>query len=287
MKKLTAGIFATILGLTAVDAFAASNVASTKYVQGAIDSLATVAKTGDYNDLANTPDIPSIAGLATTEYVDQAETDAIAAAATAAEKYIDATELEASQTAQDTSLKAWVGEQGYVTTTQMGEQGFATTGDVATAKQAAIDAAAADATSKADAAQAAAIAAAATDATSKADAAQAAAIAAAATDATSKADAAQAAAIAAAATAAEKYIDATELEASQTAQDTSLKAWVGDQGYVTSGALEAEGFATTGYVDQAETDAIAAAATAAAQLYVPLTAVVDSYPDASLNQQGQ
>ena len=169
MKKLTAGIFATILGLTAVDAFAASNVASTKYVQGAIDSLATVAKTGDYNDLANTPDIPSIAGLATTEYVDQAETDAIAAAATAAEK----------------------------------------------------------------------------------------------------------------------YIDATELEASQTAQDTSLKAWVGDQGYVTSGALEAEGFATTGYVDQAETDAIAAAATAAAQLYVPLTAVVDSYPDASLNQQGQ
>ena len=268
MKKLTAGIFATILGLTAVDAFAASNVASTKYVQGAIDSLATVAKTGDYNDLANTPDIPSIAGLATTEYVDQAETDAIAAAATAAEKYIDATELEASQTAQDTSLKAWVGEQGYVTTTQMGEQGFATTGDVATAKQAAIDAAAADATSKADAAQAAAIAAAATDATSKADAAQA-------------------AAIAAAATAAEKYIDATELEASQTAQDTSLKAWVGDQGYVTSGALEAEGFATTGYVDQAETDAIAAAATAAAQLYVPLTAVVDSYPDASLNQQGQ
>ena len=38
MKKLTAGIFATILGLTAVDAFAAQ-VASTNYVQGAIQSL--------------------------------------------------------------------------------------------------------------------------------------------------------------------------------------------------------------------------------------------------------
>ena len=62
------------------------------------------------------------------------------------------------------------------------------------------NAAATDATTKADAAQAAAIAAAASDATTKADAAQAAAIAAAASDATTKADAAQAAAIAAAGT---------------------------------------------------------------------------------------
>ena len=38
MKKLTAGIFATILGLTAIDAYAAQ-VASTNYVQGAIQSL--------------------------------------------------------------------------------------------------------------------------------------------------------------------------------------------------------------------------------------------------------
>lgn len=59
----------------------------------------------------------------------------------------------------------------------------------------AIDAAAADATTKADAAESAAITAAATDATSKASAAQAAAIAAAATDATTKAAAAQAAAV--------------------------------------------------------------------------------------------
>ena len=79
MKKLTAGIFATILGLTAVDAFAAK-VASTTYVQGAIDSLATVAKTGAYGDLTGKPSIPSIEGLATEAYVDQAEADAISSA---------------------------------------------------------------------------------------------------------------------------------------------------------------------------------------------------------------
>jgi hypothetical protein len=66
---------------------------------------------------------------------------------------------------------------------------------VAQAESDAIAAAAADATSKANAAQAAAIAAAATDATTKANAAQAAAIAAAATDATTKANAAQAASL--------------------------------------------------------------------------------------------
>ena len=186
MKKLTAGIFATILGLTAVDAFAASNVASTKYVQGAIDSLATVAKTGDYGDLTNKPTIPSIEGLATTDYVDQAELDAIAAAAAAAEKYIDTDELKTSQDAQDVVLKKYADDA-------------VTTGTA----------------------------------------------------------------------------------------DMATKTWVGQQGYVTSGALEAEGFATTGYVDQAEADAIKAAADAAVLLYVPLTAVVDSYPDASLNQQGQ
>ena len=264
MKKLTAGIFATILGLTAVDAFAASNVASTKYVQGAIDSLATVAKTGDYGDLTNKPTIPSIEGLATTDYVDQAELDAIAAAAAAAEKYIDTDELKTSQDAQDVVLKkyaddavttgtadmatkTWVGQQGYVTSGALEAEGFATTGYV---DQAELDA------------------------------------------------------IAAAAAAAEKYIDTDELKTSQDAQDVVLKkyaddavttgtadmatkTWVGQQGYVTSGALEAEGFATTGYVDQAEADAIKAAADAAVLLYVPLTAVVDSYPDASLNQQGQ
>jgi hypothetical protein len=71
---------------------------------------------------------------------------------------------------------------------------FATDAEVATAKGEAIDAAAADATTKANAAQAAAEATASADATSKANAAQSAAITAAATDATTKANAAQAAA---------------------------------------------------------------------------------------------
>ena len=131
MKKLTAGIFATILGLTAVDAFAASNVASTKYVQGAIDSLAEVAKTGDYDDLINKPVIPSIEGLATTEYVDQAEADAVAAA----KNYTD-------QTTADMATKTWVGQQNYVTSTEMGNQGFATTEYVDQAEADAIKAAA-------------------------------------------------------------------------------------------------------------------------------------------------
>lgn len=71
---------------------------------------------------------------------------------------------------------------------------FATDAEVATAKGEAIADAAADATSKANAAQAAAISTAAADATTKANAAQAAAISTASADATSKANAAQAAA---------------------------------------------------------------------------------------------
>ena len=48
MKKLTAGIFATILGLTAVDAFAAQ-VASTNYVKTALETLdSSVAATTGY-----------------------------------------------------------------------------------------------------------------------------------------------------------------------------------------------------------------------------------------------
>ena len=126
MKKLTAGIFATILGLTAVDAFAAQ-VASTNYVQGAIQSLdssvtatAGTALTGvtvvDGKITGKTEAaIPSLTGYATEAYVDQAETDAIAAAAEAAKIYIDDAELTA--------------------------KGYATTEQVATAKSEAISSA--------------------------------------------------------------------------------------------------------------------------------------------------
>ena len=47
MKKLTAGVFATILGLTAVDAFAGTKVASTSYVQSAIESLDSEKNAGE------------------------------------------------------------------------------------------------------------------------------------------------------------------------------------------------------------------------------------------------
>ena len=140
MKKLTAGIFATILGLTAIDAYAAQ-VASTNYVQGAIDSLATVAKTGAYGDLTGTPSIPSIEGLATETYVDQAESDAVATAKayTDAEigeigdmtvkAYVD--NAQATATYDDTALKARVTTaEGKITTIE-GQQ---TTQDTAIAK---------------------------------------------------------------------------------------------------------------------------------------------------------
>jgi hypothetical protein len=97
---------------------------------------------------------------------------------------------------------------------------FATDAEVATAKGEAIADAAADATTKANAAEAAAISAAATDATTKANAAQAAAEATASADATTKANAAQAAAISAAATDA-----TTKANAAQSAAVTTANAY--------------------------------------------------------------
>jgi hypothetical protein len=94
---------------------------------------------------------------------------------------------------------------------------FATDAEVATAKGEAIADAAADATTKANAAQAAAISAAAADATAKADAAEADAISAASADATTKANAAQAAAISAAAADATTKANAAQAGAVATA----------------------------------------------------------------------
>ena len=135
MKKLTAGIFATILGLTAVDAFAATagtTVASTNYVNQAMQAAEATA--ADYTDTKTT----------------------------------------------DMATKTWVGEQGYVTSGALDGKGFATTNEVATAKQEAIDAAA---------------------------------------------------------EAAKIYIDATELKDSQDAQDVVLKKYADDA--VTAGTADA------------------------------------------------
>jgi hypothetical protein len=113
------------------------------------------------------------------------------------------------------------------------------------AQAAATAAAASDATSKASAAQAAAISAAETDATTKSNAAQTAAITAAATDATTKANAAQAAAITAAGT------DATTKVEAEAALRVS-----GDAASVSTAAADA-----TTKANAAQAAAISAAAT--------------------------
>ena len=70
MKKLTAGIFATILGLTAVDAFAAvpatkTAVATTNYVAGALDAAKSYTDTA-VADKAAQADLEALDGRVTT-----------------------------------------------------------------------------------------------------------------------------------------------------------------------------------------------------------------------------
>lgn len=229
MKKLTAGIFATILGLTTVNAFAATagtKVASTNYVDGAVAAANAYTDTkvsnvntslGDYVNKVdfgqfkteNTAAIAtakseaiSTAATDATNKAAAAKSEAITAAADAAAKLYETkeaaqayeTKINAKATyatkdeiknmatsGQITELGTRVGtiEADYLKSAAIAD--MATTGDVATAKQAAIDAAALDATSKANAAEAAAIAAAATDAASKANTAKSEAISEAAT----------------------------------------------------------------------------------------------------------
>ena len=124
----------------------------------------------------------------------------------------------------------------------------------------AISTAAADATSKANAAEVAAIAAAALDATTKANAAQAAAEATAAADATSKANAAETAAIAAAAA------DATS---KANAAETAAKAYTDARETAITSAYEA-------YADQAEEDAKSYTDTAVANLVDGAPALLDT-----------
>jgi hypothetical protein len=128
--------------------------------------------------------------------------------------------------------------------------------DVTAAILTASTAAAADATTKANAAQAAAITAAATDATTKANAAQSAAIAAAAIDTLTKSNAAQAAAITAAATDATTKANAAQLAAEITAAaDATTKA---NSAYAT--AITAAAADATTKANAAQAAAITAAA---------------------------
>ncbi|MDP5310398.1 glycerophosphodiester phosphodiesterase [Streptomyces poriferorum] len=137
------------------------------------------------------------------------------------------------------------------------------------ARIAAVNAAATDAASKASAAQAAAISAAAADATTKAGNAQTAAVAAASSDASTKASAAQAAAIATAATDATTKADSARTAAISTASsDASTKASAAQAAAISAAAGDATTKAGT-----AQTAAIAAAATDALGKYEPNAAV--------------
>ena len=91
MKKLTAGIFATILGLTAVDAFAAVptgkyNVASVKYVDEAMKAAQTAATYDDteVRQLISAADAKGAQGI-TDAAAAKAAADAAQAAAEAAD----------------------------------------------------------------------------------------------------------------------------------------------------------------------------------------------------------
>lgn len=138
-------------------------------------------------------------------------------------------------------------------------------GAATAARVAAINAAATDATTKANNAQAAAITAAATDATAKAAAAQAAAISAASADATAKAAGAQSAAIGAAASDATSKANAAQTAAiSAAAADATNKADAARTAAIDTASSDASTKAAT-----AQTAATSAAAASAAALYLP------------------
>ncbi|MEU1327131.1 glycerophosphodiester phosphodiesterase, partial [Streptomyces microflavus] len=138
-------------------------------------------------------------------------------------------------------------------------------GAAETARVAAVDAAAADAASKATAARTAAIAAAADDATAKASAAQSAAISTAAADATAKADAARTAAVStASADATSKAAAAQAAAIAAASSDATTKANAARDTATASAAADA-----TTKAGSAQTAAVSAAASAAAGLYLP------------------
>ena len=188
MKKLTAGIFATILGLTTVNAFAATagtKVASTNYVDGAVAAaneytdqkvggietdLAGYVKTGDFGEFktentaaiatAKSEAIADAATAAAGLYETKESAKAYETKANASATYATKDEIKDMATSgQITGLDTRVGaiEADYLKTAAIADMAtktqvaqdiaaattnMATTGDVATAQQAAIDAAA-------------------------------------------------------------------------------------------------------------------------------------------------
>ena len=134
MKKLTAGIFATILGLTAIDAYAA--IPTQNYVDEAMGAAVTSAKS--YTD----SEIGNIGDMTVKAYVDAAKNAA---------SYDDTALAGRVKTLEDA---------GYITNAALTDYATKTYAETEAdaAQAAAIAAAATDATTKANAAEAAAIA---------------------------------------------------------------------------------------------------------------------------------
>ena len=260
MKKLTAGIFATILGLTAIDAYAAlpagvSKVATTNYVDGAmgaaVTSAVTTAKTYTDTEIGKIQ-IPTLNGYATEAWVEQqgyategyADSEA-AGALTDAKAYTDA---KVGNLGTSTDVVSYIGAQGYLTSTDV--SGLATTTYVDTQDAATLNSAKTYAESEADAAQAAA-----------------------ATDATTKAGQAL--------TEAKAY---TDTKVGNLGTSTDVVSYVGAQGYLK--AADVSGKADTSYVNaelakKANTADLAAVATSGS--YTDLTNVpTDLVTDADI-----
>lgn len=270
MKKLTAGIFATILGVTAMGAADAA-VTSKGYVDAAVGAVAgdvsTLSSTvsGHTTDIANlqTADttlqgnINTLAQNTTNSLnlkADKAEVGTLPAgtSATTVVEYVDlkTKDIASSDTVTGLTTRVEAIEGDYITSQKLTEsqnaQNLTITAayeaDDATTLQAAKD--------YADAAKSAAIAAAASDATKYIDETELVGKGyATKTEAQDYADAAESAAIAAAALDAAKYIDETELAGKGYLTSTSL----------TDYATKAE---AKGYAD-AKDAAISAAQTAA------------------------
>ena len=182
--------------IAAVDAALKLAIENDKEGIDSIKELATWVNTHGTEAAAMADAIDTLEGKVDVEKVSTAIATANSEAITAAAEDATTKANAAKEAAMADTATKDAAMNARVAKLEANEAGYATTGEVATAKQEAIDAATAaaatDAQTKADAAKTAAIAAAALDATAKADQAEIDAIAAAATDATQKANAAEA-----------------------------------------------------------------------------------------------
>lgn len=119
MKKLTAGIFATILGLTAIDAYAA--IPTQNYVDEAMGAAVTSANAYTDKKVGEIV-VPDVSDFATTTYVDNQDATTLNTAKTyadgvAAQAESDAnayTNTKVGNLGTSTDVVSYVGAQGYL-----------------------------------------------------------------------------------------------------------------------------------------------------------------------------